>query len=538
MYSTINPTHSFPPAGTGRIVTQTLNEWKTARTLVSDTIRSYRDTCTRLHAVWTSSSCQSLERSLLEKALVTIDSELDSLATDAKNLLDTRSSLATMRNTSTILPRINTLPPEILVDILMSSGSSCSRNREYNLYDLMSVCTRWKEVVLNTTDLWHHIDVGRQTLGRITNFSLERAKGCSVHLHVYKIEPSEEKATRSKFSIHEMIKSLTPYMSQIRILELESDSQWPGSFVGTVLKLWPDITGSALRSLMVHLPNTRYTLYPTGFSSEDKIANTSSGDTKGMFPLTTLHLQNVKFDWSSGVYRNLTDLRLNLGHDDIEINASQIVDILSSSPELTILKLKSLAVNKVGDLESFAPITLGRLKVFYLDETYFPLDYMPLLSLVTLSGQNFTGTIHSTLQAFFARSKLATLYWRHSCRPWRHWLSISRLISRLQTLVLDGLDMGHADKKALSSRSPSAASSRIDCVILLNCAVNLEGLKTLLSMHKIRSLRLEKGTTTQGEGRDLHHVRRSLLEIYPELECSISDTDSTSNLPCRVMFDR
>ncbi|KAG8687430.1 hypothetical protein FRC09_013489, partial [Ceratobasidium sp. 395] len=359
MSSTINPIHSSSSAAAESTLAQSFNEWKATRTLVSDAIRSYLDACATLHAVWTSSSSQSLGHPLLEEELVTIDTELESLAADAQSLLDTRIPLATMRNTSTTLARINTLPPEILADIFRLSGGPCSRSDEYNLYDLMSVCTYWKEAVLNTTDLRNHIDIGPQTLGRLTNFAFERAKGCPVHLHIFEAELEEGGAAFSDFAVYEMMRTLIPYMSQVRILDLEVYSSSRPNFVKTMLIFWLDGTTSRLKSLKVHLPNTQRTLHLARFSCEDETIDASSDDANGTFPLTTLHLQNVKFDWRSGIYCGLTDLRLDFKCDIIDINISQLAHVLSSSPELTILKLSQLTVNNGGYLRQFAPITLG-----------------------------------------------------------------------------------------------------------------------------------------------------------------------------------
>ncbi|KAG8781584.1 hypothetical protein FRC12_021739, partial [Ceratobasidium sp. 428] len=441
MYSTNNPIHSFSPSGTGGTVTQTLNDWKAARTLVSDAIWCYLDTCTELRAVWT-----SLEHSLLEEALVTVDSELESLDVEAKALFDARISLATMRNRSTTLARINTLPPEILSDILISSGSSCSLDHDYNLYDLMGVCAYWKAVVLNTTDLWNHIDVGPQTLDRMTDFSLERAKGHPVHLHVYEAEPDVNEATYSERKIYHTIDSLAPYMSQVCTLDIESYT-WSRSFVDALLDIWLVRTRSLLRSLTIYLPKTNQVTYPNKLASGNERKNTASN--KGVQSLTTLHLQNVMFGWMSGAYHNLTDLRLDFNGAYVDVPISHLADILASSPGLTILKLKKLAFHQKEDLGPFAPVTLGCLEIFHLETPTSSVQL--LLSLISLPstsiklGLSIRDFHHIThpLQTFFARSKASMLYWLHYDRSLAYWLPISQSIPPLQTLVLDRLDMEH-----------------------------------------------------------------------------------------------
>ncbi|KAG8781580.1 hypothetical protein FRC12_021735 [Ceratobasidium sp. 428] len=539
MHSSTNPISSFSPTGLGKTVDRALYEWKAARTLLSDALQSYLAASATLRAVCTSSSHQPPEYLLVEEALTTVDSELDSLAEDAKCLFDMRISLATMRNRSTTLAQINTLPPEILAYIFELSGSSCALNYEDNLYDIMGVCAYWRGVVLHTADLWTHIDIDSRTLDRINNLLLERAKGYPIYLHVYEAEPDEGEVTQ----ISKAIEVLAPYVSHACILDLKSYS-WSGGFVGAVLNLWLENgTGSLSKSLIVNRPNGHQTLSLSGSSPEDKRFHASLDNAKGMLvPLSTLHLQRVKFDWNSGAYRNLIDLRLDFELSPVDISVLQLADILSSSPRLTILKLRSLEVLWAGDLRQFAPITLGYLEVFYLN--CHSLHVGLLLSLITLSGtstelglyiQGFDQIMHP-LQAFFARSKIATLYWPHYGHSLGSWLSISQSIPHLQTLVLDWLNMRYIEIEP--PRSPSLAFSRVDCAVLLSCAVSLEGLKTLISLHGIRIFRLERCTVIQGEERDLHDVRSSLLEAYPELECSISDTDSTWNLPCRAMFDR
>ncbi|KAG8784482.1 hypothetical protein FRC12_018652 [Ceratobasidium sp. 428] len=76
----------------GKAANHVLDEWKAARTLLTDALQSYLDASATLRAACTSSSHRSPDSSLVEEALVTIDSELESLTSEAKSLFDMRIS--------------------------------------------------------------------------------------------------------------------------------------------------------------------------------------------------------------------------------------------------------------------------------------------------------------------------------------------------------------------------------------------------------------------------------------------------------------
>ncbi|KAG8693229.1 hypothetical protein FRC09_010650, partial [Ceratobasidium sp. 395] len=183
----------------------------------------------------------------------------------------------------------------------------------------MGVCAYWRRVALHTTDLWTHVDVDSKAPNRMSHLLLERARGHPIHLHVYEAEIDENEAT-SDYQNSKAVEVFTSHMNNVCVLDLESYS-WSGGFVEAVLNLWlKHGTGSLLRSLTVQQPNAHQVLSSSGSSFEDEGFHSRSDNAKAMLlPLGTLHLQNVQFDWKSGVYCNLIDLRLDFESRQVDI---------------------------------------------------------------------------------------------------------------------------------------------------------------------------------------------------------------------------
>ncbi|KAG8698114.1 hypothetical protein FRC08_006130, partial [Ceratobasidium sp. 394] len=344
------------PVRANQTVKSALDGWKSARALLSSTVQSYSAACITLRAGCTLMSHRSPAAiSMIEDALATIDSELDSLVSEAKSLLSVQISLATMRNNSAMLTRINTLPPEILASIFILSRNHRTRNDNFRFHDLASVCAYWRDIALNTPDLWTHVDISPSTPSGVTNLLLGRTKDNPIHIHVYEPKPPDNGYTPD-YEILKTTNVLAPHMHRVCALDIESHS-FSRDFIGAVLNLWFD------RGSTMYRPNGRQVLSPDR-GIGNTILKSRSKHAKGvLLSLNTLHLQGVVFDWKSGAYRDLVDLRLDFASGGGNVPVLQFADMLRANPRLVILKLKSVHIVDVEDRRPPNPIVFRFLKV-------------------------------------------------------------------------------------------------------------------------------------------------------------------------------
>ncbi|KAG8743911.1 hypothetical protein FRC12_014932 [Ceratobasidium sp. 428] len=265
-----------------------------------------------------------------------------------------------------------------------------------------------------------------------------------------------------------------------------------------------------------------------------------------MKSLKRLHLQNVKFDWDSGAYRGLVDLRLHCFCSFTSISIAQLVKILSSNPTLIILKLSCLEITSSSDW-SPTPVTLSCLEVlalFYIDpdglRLLLPLLVLPGSSVRVGIGPTDLDSISSELERFFGRNSHVTAL---KLRQWKRsafltWLPFLRVLPRLDNLVLDsfhmdaGPDVGVGVNNLLLSVSP-----RLPRILFSKCTITLGGLKMLIVEHGTSQLRLESCVVSDGSGINMEDIQTSLLDTYPELQIVISNTSSAEHLEYCRMFN-
>ncbi|KAG8717619.1 hypothetical protein FRC08_007102 [Ceratobasidium sp. 394] len=525
-----------PPPAINLTVKSALQEWKSARTLLASTIQLYLAASTTLRVSCATPLRHSEEQSALEEALVTVDSELELLALEERALHDVRiGTLGTMRNNSTTLVRINTLPPEILARIFMLSKPRCVHDPGFKPDSFVAVCTYWRQVALDATGLWTHIDLGPNTPNGLPQLLLSRSGNTPIHVHVYNPRSHEEPdQDTSKRAVREVAIVLKPHLCRVRTFSLESESS-NGFFVGFVMKFW--IThgkfSSKLRSLSVHHLYHLHVLSLRSLPASDVLLD-----------VNTLHLRNVVFNWDSIVYHGLVDLRLSFRFS-VSISTSQLANLLSASPALTTLKLGLLRVDHVEDWIQPAPILMKHLEVLNLVGIGFESAAL-LLSLITLTsplvelGMKFSEHDMSDnhLADSLIRSRVTTLYCSNYDNPPVFWKPL-KCLPHLRTLVLDGFNVADIpEDDANPSPSRSLPLFHFPSVILLNCIVSPKRLNGFVAEHDVKGLHLDMCVTlTPGPSRGMQAIQTSLLGAYPNLRCSISDMDSTRQLACRTMFN-
>ncbi|KAG9127730.1 hypothetical protein FRC07_010342 [Ceratobasidium sp. 392] len=544
---TSNPNGFSPLGGIDNTIRFALDEWKSARSLLAAAIRSYLTACHALRDAYILPS----EHSAVEELLVTIDSELQSLVSDEGSLLGTRMSLTAMRNNSTTLVRVNRLPPEILANIFALSKTYCVRDDRMCFHNFTGVCAYWRQIATNRAELWTHIDVGPEVPDSLTKLLLERTQDIPIHVHLHEPNPKvHDDRPTPEHEVSRVTKLLSPHMHRVCTLDIESHS-YSRSFVGTMLNLWFEKGDPSLaKTLLVFRPSADKLLCPNGQSRNGVLLSRSGNAMAILRSLTKLHLQNVKFDWDSGAYRGLVDLRLSTLCDNISMSVSQLADIISENPKIVTLKLRRLRITCTTDWDQPPPIELNCLKVlslFFINSDslrlLLPLIALPRAPSDLIVGLSICNDIHKELVQFFARSQMTTLYLYDAGYPFSAWTSLLNSLPSPHNLVLHEFHMHDISTPEKITPEPLELTSppRLPTVTLLQCTVTLEGLKNLVSNHNIQDLHLERCRVYRGaidNPNELEGVRTSLLEVYPELKCNILDTDSGWQAFYRKAFDR
>ncbi|KAG8790241.1 hypothetical protein FRC12_012404 [Ceratobasidium sp. 428] len=127
---------------------------------------------------------------------------------------------------------INTLPPETLSYVFTLSRSYCARTstEKIEFHDLAVVCTHWREVALNATRLWTHIDIGPGTPTYLTKLLLKLTRKVPIHVHIYE-PPTSLSGLQS-----EALDLLMPHAHRVCTVHIESYS-FNQKFIRSILEL-------------------------------------------------------------------------------------------------------------------------------------------------------------------------------------------------------------------------------------------------------------------------------------------------------------
>ncbi|KAG8777227.1 hypothetical protein FRC12_000489 [Ceratobasidium sp. 428] len=254
-----------------------------------------------------------------------------------------------MRNHSAPLAPVNRLPPEILAHIFALSLRRCGVH-VYRFHDPAAVCVYWRQVALNATDLWSHVDIDADKPDGWTNLFFERAADSPIYAHVDEPVLYSEYDIRPPEMTRKAINLLAPHIQRINTLEIAA-CNGSCNFLSRVLNVWLDYGSiNSSNSLVVHLPPTTPVRLTPNANASDSFEigiSRSQNARKNLHLLGTLHLQNAYFDWSSSVYHGLVELQLRFDdYPGCSISTLQLAKILSASPALATLKLERLEIHQ------------------------------------------------------------------------------------------------------------------------------------------------------------------------------------------------
>ncbi|KAG8688125.1 hypothetical protein FRC09_013096 [Ceratobasidium sp. 395] len=452
-----------------------------------------------------------------------------------------------MRDSSTTLAPINTLPPEILACIfaLWKPYWDCFYDDGLNFHDLAAVCSYWRQVAINTPELWAHIDIGPSTPVGFTELFLKRAGDSPIYMHLNEANTSISKPT-SMEKMDQTMSLLSQHLHHVFALDINSDGYFPDLITRT-LNTWLACSGKELsRVLVVDFPNAKSVL-----SFSDTLMAEPENAEEMLRSLTMVNLENIYFDWNSKIYWNLRDLRLVFDCDDGNspaISTLEFANILTASPELEMVKLVSLEIREAKDWARETPIAMEHLSILHLVNME-PDSLRLLLPLIAVSGPlpeivlgiAVGSQMQDEFEAFLVRSKITTLYCVDQDDSYSGFfpLPCRQLVGDLRILVLDNLSIVETMSGG-TNRRISQPSAHPLSVTLVGCTVNLGTLKTFILDYSIQTLCFEVcqlDPVAKHDFEDLHGLRDSLLETFPELDCTVSDVDSAWDWVCYKMYD-
>ncbi|KAG9120135.1 hypothetical protein FRC07_004504 [Ceratobasidium sp. 392] len=328
-----------------------LDNWKACRSALTAAVQNYLGACTKLHSVCTQSRNLSRTRREIESALLAIDVELSSLASEEEELYKARIALGTARNSSTILTPVRILPPELLARVfLMLKIISPNGYRNKDLpaaHPLTSVSSYWRQIAIETPTLWTYIGVTTSyTSYDYPILSLRRTKGLPIDLYIYHAEDREDRNLHMEWSWAWQQKQsgfFTQASCQTRTLDINS---WASSAepIYSVLKYWLHSNSTDTLKHLCLLDASALHCYPLPIEWDLKLTLTKQSEDI-LRSLTELEMTFFVIPWGSPIYHGLINLQINVPLDSgVQIATSQFIAILTASPKLAVLKLFGLEV--------------------------------------------------------------------------------------------------------------------------------------------------------------------------------------------------
>ncbi|KAG8713446.1 hypothetical protein FRC09_018704 [Ceratobasidium sp. 395] len=538
-----DPQFNYFSEATALALPSFFTELKLARTALTAAIQSYQASCVKLITACAAPIYQPSQHLTAKNVLAAVDSELKSLASEEDALRQIHASLLGARKKlAAAIPLINELPAEILVNIFTLLNPGCYMSRSGpKLPNFTSVCTHWRHIALDTPHLWTHVDVGPSVPDGLAEMLLDRTKGTPIHIHLSDAGPRFHSTRPRYLSGHRIISTLAPHIHQAHTLEVRSYFDSPANFTA-LLSLWLQKgTPSLAKSLMVYQPVSR-ALLSLDVSAMDELKAYSANVQAMMRSLSRLHLQNVHFNCDSCLHHGLVELQLFGGSTPISVSTLQVADIISASPTLTALKLRSVTITSSDSGPPSAPIVLSHLQLLSLSHIRSD-SLQHLLTLLTLTNSSAKVSIigpHNLLDTYpeveslVVRSHIAELYFSQDydhilSEVWSSFLGLPGPLSLiLNQFSLEGIDF------PAEEHGPTLSSRPLD-ITLSECYVDPEGLRAIVARSNVQSLCLDRCTILEdGPEEDGIPVSEFNFEEYPELQakCTVSEISTDTQRDC------
>ncbi|KAF8596332.1 hypothetical protein BDV93DRAFT_610950 [Ceratobasidium sp. AG-I] len=476
-----------------------------------------------------------------------------------------RPSSAAASYETALSSTIDVLPPEILGYIFSISKKRCHREAigTFASYPdgFSEVSDYWRRIAISTPDLWTHIDisVGGYKSHRHKSAMLYRARSgrLPIHVHIHESEDDCEHPT-SDSEINQLTHILAPCLPRIGTLEIESESL-SKRLIESILDFWMD--GGALgptTTLSVSRPVGSMAIGPDHESMSAYQAKSPGRFEDVLRQLRVLRLQNTAFPWDSAAYRNLIELEYDSSMvQPLSIPISTLATILSSSPELDLLKLAHLTIIESGNWNASTVVRLDALQVLNLVDLK-PQSLRLILPLITLPkhstslsvGINYGSgyELYEPVHAFLAHSAITTLYLSATnildttdlLPALFSWMPKLERLALEQYAIIEYVLPGPVSDDSNSTKLDAPHTSLRE-LFLIQCTVLTEALVSLALLDWAQVLHLECCTvdlelSCHRGARKAGRTRRLLRRMFPDLECIVSHADTTDRWPCRTIF--
>lgn len=294
-----------------------------------------------------------------------------------------KANIAVARNGTPAIVPIHILPTEILVRIfhlaidLRCRSNVKSRSRKVTSpINLSHVCSRWREILIEASSLWSHIDFSLSGLfnhgqGSIpySEVSMARSKQSMLELHIV------DRMVSSRLNTTGFVQFLAPIATRIRSLSLELGadlSPGQGSVLSPILfHCFANCVPGTLRQLHLLQTSSRVNdactfIMATGSSSphgpRDILLGLSEQRLENLWhSVSVLQLRGLYPPWTSKAYHGLVELRLHSFRSS-SITELQLVAILASSPGLRILEVGLELTEPLPTDSSIIPVRLNDLE--------------------------------------------------------------------------------------------------------------------------------------------------------------------------------
>ncbi|CUA67884.1 Clustered mitochondria protein homolog [Rhizoctonia solani] len=461
------------------------DELETATTLLSSALDRYSEVCSRLKDCYPPNTLPNIppeytSRVLREFALVT------TYETEIRHL----KALFGRLNNSTELSgtrSIGSFPPEVLAHIfkIVCSTGPCPQSATYayttgykpplfntDSITLSHVCSRWRQIAINTATMWSHIDlVPHQfqvtTLSERTNTYLARAGRTLLDIHL--VDRSHgakyDAITGTRIPLDsgflEFFASIAP---QMRSFELRTNYSLIDKHLGYhVLSVcFAKCIPGTLQQLSFDVAKD-YGDFRR--SPESELMGIPEETVERLWrSVTVLRLKQFYPKWTSQLYHGLVELCLAGQGLDASISEARLVAIMKSSPRLRVLKIGFEITHAIpihSPVEQISLIDLEHLDSGWIREQQLgillrwiapgtkPLSFKivnPWLGAQEGQYNPMHFTSRSEVESFFARSNVTRLY-AVGFDHYNQLVDVLSMAPSVRVLVVDGFTCNQVNEE-------------------------------------------------------------------------------------------
>lgn len=470
--------------------------------------------------------CSSIEKSYqlantaggVPKALsASVSSQISLITTLYETKLKrAKSTLSWAINSSSDVVPINCLPSEILMGIFHlvvgirpcgvkhNSGAKITLPKYPDF--LSRVCTRWRQIVMDTPTLWSHIDLvpfssRSQGFEARAKAFITRAGNSLLDIHVY------EPAFYEDFGTESMLEFLVSIAPRIRSLEFVIPDTSEALDESVIECCFENCTPGTFTELSITDNGSTAPNFLEAADDPDDVSDSLWLNIPPdyleelLLPVTVLRLDGVFLPWQHKLYHELVELRLTSTREPTLISEHELVGILLLSPRLRILYFGLTIISALPEDSHMFPVRLNDLEVLDLTS----LEYSQLgtfLRLLSPGSRSLRLSFdpyvvddlplcEDSVKDFFARSNVRELHLSDFSRgTYQRAGELISPISNLRVLAMIGVysfPSPHSTPNSDNHTTP-AARSPLDVLYMIRGRVDLDELETFIKQYPVNTL--------------------------------------------------